>query len=222
MIRINLLPDEYRRRNRTSFKLVLAVAAMATFNATLLAWLSWLHFGVAGEVRSESSVLQTELDGLTPQVNHNKALDAERKRHSARESVLAEITKSRISWTRKVDELITVIHAGGGPEQQRHHVWLDDLIVQQTPDPRSKSAGSVRASGHNGSDRFDQIANFLDDLEHSPFIEDFLPPAPPEGSQTLVDKELVPPVVWAFPLSLSLKTPEERIQRAAAAKEVKR
>jgi len=222
MIRINLLPDEYRRRNRTSFKLVLAVAAMATFNATLLAWLSWLHFGVAGEVRSESSVLQTELDGLTPQVNHNKALDAERKRHSARESVLAEITKSRISWTRKVDELVTVIHSGGELERQRHHVWLDDLIVQQTPDPRSKSAGSVRASGHNGSDRFDQIANFLDDLEHSPFIEDFLPPAPPEGSQTLVDKELVPPVVWAFPLSLSLKTPEERIQRAAAAKEVKR
>jgi Tfp pilus assembly protein PilN len=222
MIRINLLPDEYRRRNRTSFKLVLAVAAMATFNGTLLAWLSWLHFGVAGEVQSESSVLQTELDGLTPQVNYNKALDAERKRHSARESVLAEITKSRISWTRKVDELVTVIHSGGEHERQRHHVWLDDLIVQQTPDPRSKSAGSVRASGHNGSDRFDQIANFLDDLEHSPFIEDFLPPAPPEGSQTLVDKELDPPVVWAFPLTLSLKTPEERIQRAAAAKAVKR
>ena len=52
--------------------------------------------------------------------------------------------------------------------------------------------------------------NFLEDLERSSFIEDFFPPAPPEGTESVVDEELYPPVVWAFPLSLELKSPEER------------
>jgi len=215
MIRINLLPEEYRKKNRTSVRLVLTLATVAATNGLALAWFGWLAFGVAAEIESERSVLQTELEGLTPQVNYHRSLDGERKRYAAREITLAGITKSRISWTRKLDELVTVVNSGG--EGQRHLVWLDDLNVQQSSDPRSKTPGSVRASGHSGSDNFAHVANFLEDLEHSPFIEDFQPPSPPEGTQTLVDKELIPPVVWAFPMSLTLKTPEERASAGAKA-----
>ena len=52
------------------------------------------------------------------------------------------------------------------------------------------------------------MANFFDDLEESPFIEDFERPAPPEGSETQKDEELMPAVVWAFPLSVTLKEKE--------------
>ena len=210
MIRINLLPDEYRRKNRTPLKLMLAVSAAVAINGVLLAWYAWLAFGVAAEIESERTVLQTELDGLTPQVNYHKSLEGEQTRYAAREKTLSEITTSRINWTRKVDELITIVNSGG--EGGRHFVWLDDLTVQQTTNARANNAGTFKASGHSGSDNFAQVANFLEDLEDSPFIEDFLPPAPPEGTQTLVDKELIPPVVWAFP-QLDLKTPEERQQK---------
>lgn len=210
MIRINLLPEEYRAKKKTSVKLLLAVGAMATANGLLLAWFAWLALGVAAEVESERLVLQTDMDGLTPQVNYHNALESERKRYAARETTLANITKSRINWTRKVDELVTVINAGG--QGDRHFVWLDDLDVKQTEDARSESAGSLRAAGHSGSDNFAQVANFLEDIENSPFAEDFHKPAPPEGTQTVKDEELIPPVVWAFPLTLSLKTPEERQQ----------
>jgi Tfp pilus assembly protein PilN len=193
MIRINLLPEEYRKRNRTPLKLMLTVSAGVTVNSVLLAWYAWLAFGVSAEIDSERNVLQTELDGLTPQVTYHKALEGEQKRFAAREQTLGGITASRISWTRKVDELITVINSGG--EGERHFVWLDDLNVQQTTSARARNAGSVKASGHSGSNNFAQVANFLEDLERSPFIEDFLPPAPPEGTQTLVDNELIPPVV---------------------------
>ncbi len=208
MIRINLLPEEYRKRHRTPLKLMLAVSVGVAANGMLLAWYAWLAFGVSAEIDSERSVLQTELDGLTPQVTYHKALTGEQTRFAAREQTLGSITASRISWTRKVDELITIINAGG--EGERHFVWLDDLNAQQTTSARARNAGSVKASGHSGSDNFAQVANFLEDLETSTFIEDFLPPAPPEGTQTLVDKELIPSVVWAFPLSLELKSPEER------------
>jgi len=208
MIHVNLLPEEYRRKNRTPIKMMVAVSLAVAVNGIALAWYAWLAMGVAAEIRSEHDVLQTELDGLTPQVTYHKALQGEQTRYAAREATLASITASRINWTRKLDELITVINSGG--EGSRHFVWLDDLNVTQTGDARSKTAGSVKASGHSGSDNFAQVANFLEDLENSPFAEDFLPPAPPEGTQTLVDKELIPAVVWAFPLSLDLKSAEER------------
>lgn len=217
MIHINLLPEEYRRRARTPIKVTLAVSGVIAANALLLVWFSWLVLGVMAEIDSEREVLQTELDGLSPQVAFHKSLESERKSFAAREETLAEITGSRINWTRKVDELVTVINSGGGGE--RHYVWLDDLnVVQTAADAKSKSAGSVRASGHSGSEKFDQIANFLEDVERSPFIEDFLPPAPPAGTQASEDKELIPAVVWSFPLQIEIKTLEQRkADRAKAA-----
>ena len=206
MIRINLLPEEYRAAKRTSLKLMLALSAAVAANGVLIAWYSWLSFGVAAEIDNERAVLQTEVDGLQPQVDYHKALDGEQKRFAGRETTLAGITKSRISWTRKLDELITVINSGG--EGQRHFVWFDDVSVGQSTDPRAKNAGTFKAAGHSGSDNFAQVANFLDDVEHSTFISDFMPPSPPEGTQTVVDKELIPPVVWNFPLSLVLKSTE--------------
>lgn len=212
MIRINLLPEEYRKKARTPVKLLLCVATVVAVNGGLVAWWAWSAFGVQAEIDGEKSVLQMEMDGLTPQVSYYHSLEGEAKQYKSRETTLASITKSRISWTKKLDELVDVVNRGG--DGQRHLVWFDDLQVAQSADARASSSGSLRANGHSGSDKFAQVANFLEDLESSPFESDFLPPAPPEGTQTLVDETLVPPVVWAFPMSLTLKSPEERAAKA--------
>lgn len=208
MIRINLLPEEYRRKAKTPLKLMLGVSASVAVNASLLAWVAWMFFGVEARVSSERMALQTEMEGLNPQVAYHRALESESRVHKLRESTLTQITNSRVSWTRKIDELIDVVNRGG--DGQRHLIWLDDLNVSQSVPGSRNGAGEVKASGHSGSDRFAQVANFLEDLESSTFIEDFHPPAPPEGSESLIDEELVPSVVWAFPMSLKLKDPEER------------
>jgi Tfp pilus assembly protein PilN len=217
MIRINLLPEEYRKKARTPIKLVGALVGAVTVNTGLLAWWSFQWLGVQAEIESKAAALQTELDGLTPQVTYHKSLETEARHYEARESTLAGITSSRISWTRKLDELIDVVNRG--QNGQRHLVWLDDLQVSQSSDPKSKVPGTVRANGHSGSDKFAQVANFLEDLEKSSFVTDFEPPAPPEGSQTNVDETLMPPVAWSFPLSLTLKSAEERVGTKKPAKE---
>ncbi len=214
MIRINLLPEEYRRKARTPIKLVLALIVAAGINSALASWWAWQRLGVQAEIESESASLQTELDGLAPQVSHHQALESEAKQYRSREDTLASITASRISWTKKLDELIDVISRG--QNGQRHLVWLDDLQVSQSSDPKSKIPGTVRANGHSGSDKFAHVANFLDDLERSPFVADFEPPAPPEGSQTQVDETMMPPVAWSFPLSLTLKSTDDRLGKTPA------
>lgn len=213
MIRINLLPEEYRKKARTPIKMLVGMGLVVALNAGLASWWGWTVFGVRAKIESESATLQLEMDGLTPQVGYFHALESESKQYKTREKTLSSITSSRISWTRKLDELIDVANAGG--DGSRHLVWLDDLTVTQATDPNGKNFGSVRANGHSGSEKFAQVANFLEDLETSAFVDDFEKPSPPEGTQTLIDETLVPPVVWAFPLSLSLKGPEERTKGAA-------
>lgn len=213
MININLLPQEYGVKAKTPVKLLLGLSTAIAVNASLLAWWGWTVFGVTAAIESQRATLQTEMDGLTPQVNYHNSLKAESAQYKTREDTLASITSSRVSWTRKLDELIDVINRGDSFDEsggQRHLIWLNDLTVNQLDDARSDKFGGMKASGNSGSREFAQVANFLEDLENSSFIADFHPPAPPEGSESVVDEELYPPVVWAFPLSLDLKKPEDR------------
>ncbi len=208
MIRINLLPKEYGQKARTPVKILLAVGVATLANAGLLVWFGWTVFGVTAKLETRQASLQTEMDGLTPQVNYHKSLDTESALYRSREQTLAQITSSRISWTRKLDELIDIVNRGG--EGARHLIWLEDLNVTQTEGGTGTSFGHLKAKGSSGSSEFAQVANFLEDIEDSSFIADFYPPAPPEGTESVVDADLFPPVVWSFPLALELKSPEER------------
>lgn len=208
MIHINLLPEQYKARARTPMKLMLALTGAVIINASLLTWLGYAHFAVKLQVEQEKELVQSEMDALKPQVDHVSALQAEAKLHKSREETLQGITKSRISWTQKLDELIDVCSRGGDGE--RHLVWFDDLLVAQNLDPKAKTPGTVRANGHSGSDKFAHVANFLEDLANSNFITDFENPAHPEGSVSTVDDTLVPSASWSFPLALTMKSTDAR------------
>lgn len=208
MILINLLPQEYRQRQRTPLKMMIAVAVSVAINASLLAYWAWTAFGVAAEVSSELAVLEDTMAGLNPQIAYHESLEKETKVFEQREATLTEITSKRVNWTRKVDELIDVINKGG--EGEKYLVWLDNLNVDSEINSRKKTFGTLEAQGNSGSPKFSHVANFLDDLVDSPFSLDFNPPAPPEGSQSQIDPELVPSEVWSFPLELSLRDPKER------------
>jgi Tfp pilus assembly protein PilN len=208
MILINLLPDEYRQRRRTPVKLLMSVTAAVAINGTLAAYWAWTAFGVAAEVKSELLVLQDTRAGLDPQVAYHQDLEKESKSFDTRENTLNKVTVGRVSWTRKIDELVDVVNIGGDGE--KYLIWLNDLQIEQKENARSKSYGRLRASGNSGSQNFSHVANFLEDLENSPFSQDFKPPAPPEGSSSTRDEGLMPNEIWSFPLEVELTSPEER------------
>ncbi len=225
MITINLLPEEYRRKARTPLELMLAVSAVVAINSALVAVWSWNRFGVEARLASERGVLELEMEGLEPQVAYHKSLESEAQGHRLREETLAAITASRISWTKELDQFIDVVAQGDAT--QRHLAWFSDFDVKQE-DSKGRASrrgaqptgGTVRANGYSGSDNFGQVANFLDDLEASPFLEVFHGPSDPQGSESVRDDTLVPNVVWSFPLELQIKTVEERqADRAAQATE---
>ena len=218
MILINLLPAEYRQKRRTPLKYMMAVAASVAINASLLAWSGWTAFGVAAEVKSELAVLEDTAEGLKPQVTYHRSLEAESNLFRSREETLRTITGGRVIWTQKIDQLVELINRGG---EEKYLIWLDDLTVDQKAQRSKKSGGKLKAGGNSGSENFAHVANFLEDVEESDFVQDFGKPAPPEGSETKVDENLMPATVWGFDLELDLKSPEERNAAAKAAEEAK-
>lgn len=215
MIHINLLPQEYRRANRTPIKFTVGVCAAVAINCTLVAWWAWMALGVKAEVNSELAVLTDTMESIAPQKQYHDSLNKENTIYKSREATLREITGNRMSWTKKVDELIDVVNRGGYGE--KYLIWFNDLSVEQSATSARGNFGSLRAAGHSGNPNFAHVANFLEDLESSPFVSDFSAPAPPEGSQSSVDKDLLPAENWSFPLELNLLSPEDRAIAAAAA-----
>src|SRR5262249_21013549 len=92
MIRINLLPEEYRKKAGTPIKMLVAIAGLVAVNAGLLSWWGWTVFGIHAKVDSERATLQLEMDGLAPQVTYYHALETESKQYKSREKTLASIT----------------------------------------------------------------------------------------------------------------------------------
>lgn len=213
MILINLLPEEYRPQPGITPKKAAFLAAGALVNASLLAWWGWLAIGVSAKVESELTQLDERMASLRPQVDFHRGLEAEHRQYQSRGNTLNEITSERISWTRKMDEMVDLIDRGS--EASHYLIWLGNLNVTQMSDPKRKQFGTFRADGYSGSGNFANLANFLQDLEESTFASGFFPPAPPEGSQSKVDEELVPSEVWSFPVELALKSPKERNADAA-------
>ncbi len=210
MITINLLPDEYKRSRRTPLKAVAMTAVSATINAGLLAIVAWTHFGVRTEVSSELEMVESDLASLEPRMDYHAKLEKEKKLFVSRETTLDDITKNRINWTSKVDQLVDTINRGGDGE--KYMIWLDDLNVVQSEVKAKKgqadpSAGSFRGKGHSGSPNFGLVANFFEDLSNSEFAEGFFPPAPPEGRRSSVDEELIPSEIFSFSLDLNIKAP---------------
>ena len=119
--------------------------------------------------------------------------------------------------TATVDELVDVVHAGG--EGVNHHIWFDDVTVRQEapragvrPGMRS-SYGTIKANGHSGSEAYDMIPAFLEDLadlELTGLMRTFYAPSAPEGNINDSQEDLIPAVNWSFPLTLELRAPEER------------
>ena len=206
MIQINLLPLSFRKR-RTPVAWLVAVCAVVALDTTLLAWWTWSEFGVRLAVEAELDVLQLEMMGIEPQLAHHRSLERERARHARREDTLRGIAGESISWTEKLDQLVDVVT--DGDYAGRHKVWFTDLDADIAGKRRDEQSGALRAGGVSGSERFADVADFLDDLEASPFGREVGIPAPPEGSVSLVDSELDPPVVWSFPLQVSLSAEEE-------------
>jgi hypothetical protein len=207
MILINLAPKEYRGPARAPVARAAALSVLTALTTGLGLWWAWLLLVSVAGLASEAAALELEKSGLAPRMALHRSLKGELRRLGEREAALATIVEERVPWTTKLDQFVDIV--ADGEAQGRYLMWFDDLQV--TGRLSGRGPGSLRASGKSGSEEWDRVARFLEDLsdrESTPFMEGFRPPAWPEGTQSAVEEKMVPSVVWSFPLELEFEERE--------------
>ncbi len=200
MIRVNLLPAEYRKVERTPVLRFLTIICGVVLSASAIGAFLYVHFGTLVEVVCESEKLQETL--VTKQVlaDRSKALDREHKEYSKRRKTIEDIGQSRKLWSKKVDELCDVIHNKG--DRQRHLVWLTSIRTLNT---RKDSAGGLYIKGFSGGSEIHRLSDFHLDVKNSEFFADFIGIDNPEGSVVKFSDDKLPDTAWAFDFNMRLK-----------------
>jgi hypothetical protein len=222
MITVNLLPPEYRRRDRTSLRVFGALVGAAVLTSCIGVYYANTRFGELSSVESALVEVNNELAGLTPQVNHHDSLVREKADYKARADTIHLISSSRISWTKKIDELIDIVNAGEPREDDSdgYLVWFNKLDIKQDPLARAGKkgrrgkggavAGNFDFAGNCASRHMSSITRFIRDLQsNEEFYRVFGDVELPRAECNNSDNELLEPShVLTFPIKMPIKVPE--------------
>jgi hypothetical protein len=225
MIRVNLLPAEYRRRDRTPLRVFGALIAAVMAVCACGFYYADTFFGELGSVEARLAEVKSELSGLLPQVKHHDSLVREKDDYSARATTIHEISKSRISWTKKIDELIDITNAGEPREEtgEGYLVWFGSLDISQNVIENAKkkkkkdsteadTAGNVRLQGMCATEHASSIVAFLNDLKsNEEFFRDFAHIEDPKADlMEQEDQALEPAHVMNFPIAMPVLSRDAR------------
>ncbi|MEM7198794.1 MAG: hypothetical protein AAF628_00910 [Planctomycetota bacterium] len=210
MIKINLLPDQYRRAERTSPKLFAATLLGVVLVCSAFGWFGFVYFGELGKLEVEESATSEDLASKKKQATYYTELLKEKKEYEKRSTTIQSISKSRVLWTRIIDELIDVVNNDGDIE--RHLAWFKGVTVK----PGDKKRGPVlSAPGWVQGDSLKKVADFHEDLEGARFFEDVQAKSPPSGVVETNAKR-IPPEALFFNMKWTFKPTKDWIKNQSA------
>jgi hypothetical protein len=139
MIRINILPEERRRKEKTPLPRFLAMNAAIIVCLLLGVWNVWMYFDIKGQ----SDILKSskeELADLQKQTaNYNKLL-ADEKKLAEWNSAATQIKNTReFYWWEKVDELWDVIYSA-------KDIWITSFNASETAPSSVRGKAQVSAA----------------------------------------------------------------------------
>jgi hypothetical protein len=202
MIKVNLLPPEYRKVEGTPIaRLVTTVAGVFVVACAAGAW-GYVHMAMLDKVRDERMQQEENLASLKAQADRSRALLGEFKEYQRRRDTIEKIGTSRILWSKKLDELADLIHNKG--DSKRHLVWLNQIRTQNGRFPTSPIELVIH--GWSGGEQFHRLSNFNEDIKKSEeYFRDFYTVDPPDGTQVPFDDDNIPNTAWEFSFGMDLK-----------------
>ncbi len=174
MIQINLLPPEYRRAESTPIGRFLAIVVGAVIVTGGLVAYGFVHYSTLKGVREVREATDAEYGNKKAQAEVSLALQAEINAYEARRKAIQQVAKDRILHSRKLDELLDILHNKG--DRTAYYVWLKDLSVRpgrQLKKGQMDSGGSMSFSGWAETREFSRVTSLRDAIRKDPFFQDF-------------------------------------------------
>jgi Tfp pilus assembly protein PilN len=223
MIRVNLLPQEYRKAEATPLKQFFSVIGAAVIvTIAAVAWL-WVRFGMLDQAEKDRDNAKAAVEAQQAQLKQVADLEAWVAEYKGRYEKIDQVAQNRLVLSRKFDELWEIVVS---PMQtNRYEVWLQNLSF--TLAPTAKTGGSVQFAGTSAGQRWHRASDFHEDLMKSDYYRDFADITYPHGTKIeLTGKNREPKEGWTFNFTSSFKALkdlyENRAKVAAAAESGKK
>lgn len=205
MIHINLLPQEYRRRERTSIKVFSTVMASVVVVCTSLGYFGHVYLNEYKKIESERMQQQEKLDGLQKLAAYDDALVSEAAEYQRRSQTIQKIANSRLLWTKVLDQFVDIVNNNG--DTGRHMAWFQNLSTRS--DGGRFGGPSLSLQAMIATDQYAKQANFLDDIQaHEEFYQDMAQTTVP-GGRVQTTKGKTPDKAISFRLDLAMKAPKD-------------
>lgn len=209
MIKVNLLPHEYRKVERTPILRFVTIVCGVILSASAIGAFLYVHFGMLVETQLERQQLEDAYHTKKKEADRSKELLREAQEYQKRRDTIEKIGTERIVWSRKIDELCDIVHNKG--DTKRHVVWLNTIRTvgaQRAPRGSKKkqvSPGGLYFKGFSGGSEVHRLSDFHLDVKNSDFYEDFTSIDNPEGDVVYFNDDRVPKSAWQFDFNLFLK-----------------
>jgi len=199
MIKVNLLPPEFRKVEGTPIARFVALVAGVFLTASALSGWAYVHFGMLKEVRDERIALQEDLVQKQALADRSEALANEFKEYQKRRDTIEKIGDGRVLWSRSLDLLADLIHNEG--DTTRHQVWLRDISTG-----RGGGSSKLRFKGFSGGEEWSRLSDFHRDLKDSEdFFSAFSGIDAPAGKRRKFDDGRLPVFAVEFAWGLQMK-----------------
>lgn len=214
MIRVNLLPQEYRKAEATPLKQFFATAGAAVVAAlAIVAWVT-VRFGVLESKRQDLENVKGTVKSQEEQVKAAKDLAAWLGEYKNQYDKIDKVTESRLVWSRKMDEFWEIVVSPKVPG--RYEVWLKTLgcKVQNT----QKVGGDIQFAGVSAGPQMFKMSDFHEDLKTSDMYKEFADITYPYGTrEPLPGQNREPTEGWTFNFTMLIKPFKELNEMRAKA-----
>ena len=212
MIRINLLPDEFRRSERTSTKIFAAMLVAVIAVCSAFGWFGLTYFGDLGELEARHRQLDDQLASLKDRCTYCDALEGEKAEYEKRSSTITEIAQSRMLWTDVLDQVYDVVNNDGNTD--RHMTWFKSIQVQKGDAARGPT---VSMPGAVQGNQIKRVTDFYDDMGAGRFFNDVGDSSMPQATREM-DPKRNPPEALAFNMKFTFKSPKEWVRNQKSSK----
>jgi Tfp pilus assembly protein PilN len=155
MIEINLLPGEYRPREKTNVPLMVTVAVGMLVVGFIIMWGIGLNREL-GALTTEHSDLQKAKTSLEDDVKKVKALKSKIARQKARQDTIIQISQSKVMWSLKLQQLAQIM-------EKFPNFWVKNMTLTKS---RSNADLKLQLSATGSNLR--EVARFRDALKGDP------------------------------------------------------
>lgn len=208
MIRINLLPQEHRRNERTSPRVFASTILGVIMVCSAFGWFGFVYLGELGNMEVEEAAVAEDLANKNKQATYHDALETEKKEFEKRTNTIQAIAKSRVIWTEVLDQLIDVVNNDG--DSERHLAWFTALNVS-AGDGKSKGP-AVTMPGFVQGNLIKRVADFTDDFENAPFYPNVALKGAPSAVVDVNPKK-IPPESMSFALNWTFKQAKDWVRK---------